>query len=136
MRLKAALLMISLLAAGAVLAETGAKQTKMYKWTDENGTVHYSAKPEEQAAAEEVAILRGPKDVPPVVEDTAPDPAMMVRCEQLRTNLRALESDRTDLQIEESGKLRPLTAEEREPQLASTRAALERCKDIPPPKKK
>lgn len=135
MRWKVALLMFSLLAAGAALAESATKQTKMYKWTDENGTVHYSAKPEEQAAAEEVPILRGPKDVPPVVEPEAPDPAMMVRCEQLRSNLKALESDRTDLEIEENGKLRPLTADEREPQLASTRAALERCKDIPPPKK-
>ena len=61
MRLKTALLMISLLAAGTVLAESGDKQTKMYKWTDENGTVHYSATPQDAVAAEEVAIRSGPR---------------------------------------------------------------------------
>lgn len=135
MRLKAALLMISLLAAGAVLAETGAKQTKMYKWTDENGTVHYSAKPEEQVAAEEVAILRGPKTPAVAAVATVPDPEAVARCEQMRSNLRLLESEATELQIEDNGKIRPMSPEEREPQLKATRAALERCKDVPPPTK-
>ncbi len=134
MRSKLALLMISLLAAGTVLAESGNKPAKMYKWTDENGTVHYSATPEEKAAAEEVAIRSGPRAPEAAVAPEAPDPAMVVRCEQLRSNLKALESDLTDLEIEENGKIRPMTPEERAPQLTSTRAALERCKDVPPPK--
>lgn len=136
MGLKTALLMILLLTGGAVLAESGAKPTKMYKWTDENGTVHYSATPEEKVATEEVAIHSGPKvTTVTAVPGEAPDPAMVVRCEQLRGNLKALESDSSDLQIEENGKIRPMTAEERAPQLAATRAALDRCKDVPPPTK-
>ena len=133
MRLKTALLMISLLAAGNVLAESGDKQTKMYKWTDENGTVHYSATPQDAAAAEEIAIRSGPKTPDVAAVAAVPDPETVARCEQLRSNLRLLESEATELQIEDNGKIRPMSPEEREPQLKSTRAALARCKDVPRP---
>jgi hypothetical protein len=133
MRLKTALLMISLLAAGSVMAQSDSKPAKMYKWTDENGTVHYSATPQESVPAEEVAIRSGPRTPAVAAVAAAPDPEAVARCEQMRSNLRLLESAATELQIEDNGKIRPMSAEEREPQLKATRAALERCKDVPPP---
>jgi hypothetical protein len=135
MRLITAFLMISLALCTSLLMaqQASAKDAKMYKWTDENGTVHYSATPQDAVPAEEVAIRSGPKTPAVAAVAAAPDPEAVARCEQMRNNLRLLESDATELQIEDNGKIRPMTAEEREPQLKATRAALERCKDVPPP---
>jgi hypothetical protein len=136
MRLMTAFLSIFLALCIGLLTtqQASAKDAKMYKWVDENGTVHYSTNPEDAAAAaEEVKLRRGPSapaagPVTPVV-----DPEKVKRCEQLRKNLELLESDTADLEISENGKVRPMTPEERAPQLAATRAALEGCDAVPAP---
>lgn len=137
MRLNTAFLMISLALCGAVLAssDASAKDAKMYKWVDENGTVHYSTNPADAEAAQEIQLRKGPST--PAVGPVAPvaDPEQVKRCEQLRKNLELLESDASDLEISEDGKLRPMTAEERAPQLEATRAALGRCESVPAPPK-
>lgn len=119
----------------ALSQQTSSKDAKMYKWVDENGTVHYSTSPEDAAAAQEVQLRRGPSS--PAVGPVTPlaDPEEIKRCEQLRKNLALLEGDTADLEISENGKLRPMTAEERAPQLAATRTALERCESVPAPPK-
>lgn len=139
MRLSTVFLMISLALCGGVVAAqdtpTPAKPTKMYKWTDENGTVHYSSEAADATAAQEVQLRRGPATPPVGPVAAVADPEQVKRCEQLRKNLDLLESDASDLQIEDNGKLRPLTAEERAPQLKSTREAWDRCKSVPVPPK-
>jgi hypothetical protein len=109
------------------LAEPAGKPGKMYKWVDENGVVHYSEKPVDDAAAEEVAIRPGPVLPPADKSGPAPDPALVARCIQYRENVRLLESGSTDIQITENGMSRPLTEAERQPQLDAARAALKDC---------
>jgi hypothetical protein len=119
----------------AVSPEASAKDAKMYKWVDENGTVHYSTNPEDAQAAQEIQLRKGPSKPPVGPVTPVADPEQVKRCEQLRKNLELLESDTADLEISEDGKLRPMTAEERAPQLEATRAALERCELVPAPPK-
>lgn len=137
MRLITALLTLSLALYGglAMSQQAPVKDAKMYKWVDENGTVYYSTSPEDAAAAQEVQLRRGPSA--PAAGPVTPlaDPEEVKRCEQLRKNLALLESDTANLEISEGGKVRPMTAEERAPQLASTRTALERCATVPAPPK-
>ena len=115
------------------LAEPAGKPGKMYKWVDENGVVHYSEKPVEDQAAEEVAIRPGPVLPPPEKDGPAPDPAMVARCIQFRENVRLLESGSKDIQISENGVTRPLTDAERQPQIDAARAALKGCPEPEPP---
>lgn len=108
------------------------KPPKMYKWTDADGTVHYSAKPPEEGETQEVQLRRGPTLEPaPAAAAGAPDAAKVARCSQLRENLRLLESNSPDLQIAENGLTRPLKAEERALQTEATRKALEDCASVP-----
>lgn len=125
-------LLIALALSGAVAAQQAGKQTKMYKWTDENGTVHYSEKPVDEAKAEEVPIRSGPS-VEAAAAAPAANPAEVARCAQLKENLRLLESNASDLQIADNGTTRPLTAEERQLQLDATKRALEGCVRVPAP---
>lgn len=113
--------------AQVTLAEPAGKPGKMYKWVDENGVVHYSEKPVEDAAAEEVAIRPGPVLPPAEKSGPAPDPAKVARCIQFRENVRLLESGSQDIRITENGMTRPLTEAERQPQLEAARAALRDC---------
>jgi hypothetical protein len=120
-------LVVSLgLSAAAMAQQTG--KTKMYKWTDENGTVHYSAKPDEQVQAEELEIRKGPEAPPanPVVTET--DPLEAARCAKIRESVRNLESGSDSLEIQaDDGSTRPMTAEERGPLLERYRAAQAEC---------
>jgi hypothetical protein len=134
MRLIIAFLTISMaLCSGlANSQEASTKDAKVYKWVDENGTVHYSTKPEDAAAAaEEVKLRRGPSAPEAGPVTPVADPEEVKRCEQLRKNLALLESDTANLEISENGKVRPMTDDERAPQLAATREALKRCDTVP-----
>lgn len=126
MRWTIAILVFSLGLAGAVnAADTG--KAKMYKWTDENGTVHYSAKPEEQVQAVELEIRKGPA-VAAGQPEVVVDPAEVARCNTIRESVRNLESGSDELQIQAAdGSTRPMTAEERGPLLAQYREALAKC---------
>ncbi|GMU43093.1 MAG: DUF4124 domain-containing protein [Xanthomonadales bacterium] len=108
------------------------KPSKMYKWTDADGTVHYSAKPPEEGQTQEVQLRRGPtlQSAPAATVD-APDANKLARCTQLRENLRLLEANSPDLQISENGLTRPLKTEERALQTEATRKALEDCAGVP-----
>ena len=55
------LLMMLFLCSPALAAD------KVYKWTDENGVVHYDAKPPEQAEAQTVDIRRAPPPPPATI---------------------------------------------------------------------
>lgn len=128
MRRTTILLLLSLvIGAQTMAAEPAGKTGKMYKWVDENGVVHYSATPVDDAPVEEVAIRRGPAPPEPAKDAPAADPTKVARCAQWRENLRLLESDSKDIQVTENGLSRPLTAAERQPQIDAARAALKDC---------
>ena len=109
MRWITAMVVVSLgLSAAAMAQQTG--KTKMYKWTDENGTVHYSAKPDEQVQAEELELRRGPRreaTQPEVVVDSKE----VARCQMIRDSVRNLEGGSDTLEIQaDDGSTRPMTA--------------------------
>lgn len=124
-----ALLTLIICAASAL----SAAEPKVYKWTDETGTVHFSTTQPDQNA-EEVRLQKAPKftpvDTPAASAATAEDDA--ARCAQHSANLKLLEAQGQALSIQDKGVLRALTAEEREQQLSAARAALERCAKTPP----
>ena len=133
MRWITAMVVVSLgLSAAAMAQQTG--KTKMYKWTDENGTVHYSAKPDEQVQAEELELRRGPRR-----EATQPEAVVdskeVARCQMIRDSVRNLEGGSDTLEIQaDDGSTRPMTAEERGPLLERYRAAQAECdKSAAPP---
>lgn len=126
MRATTALLLTTLLLGGAVAAQEDYERkppTKLYKWTDADGVVHYSATPVEEANVSVIEIRRGPK-APPVASAPVRAP---LSCTQLRENVRLLEGDSQFLQVIEDGVPRRLTEEERLPQLEAAKAALEDC---------
>lgn len=135
MRLISAFLMIVLPLCSVLLVSpvASAKDAKMYKWTDDNGTVHYSTNPEDAQVAQEIQLRRGPIAPPPEAVTAAVSPEEVKRCAQLRKNLEILESNIADLQISEGGKVRAMTAAEREPQLKATRDAVKDCEAVPAP---
>lgn len=126
MRWTTAVLVISLGLCGAAVA-TAAGSDKVYKWVDENGTVHYSAKPEEQVNAEEVDIRKGP-EAPPPVTATVQNADEVARCAQIRESVRNLLSDTANLEIQDAdGSTRAMTDEERAPLLEKYKAAMAEC---------
>lgn len=132
MRILAAMV-LALFAAGAV-AQNAKKEDaaagKVYKWTDENGTVHFSPKPPESNQAEEVKLRAAPP-APPVAAETKGEQTRAEqnaqRCKQHEANLKLLQEQPT-LSIEENGEKRIMTSEERDQQIRIARAALEQCK--------
>ncbi len=121
-------LLLTVFAAGSLIAA----EPKVYKWTDENGTVHFSAEPPAAAAAEEVKLDKGPTVVPPPAATIAETPAPATpdenakRCEQHRANLKLLEGS-GPLTIDDKGTMRELSAKERADQVDAARRALSQC---------
>lgn len=128
MRIRLALCLLLLMWAGLASA---AAPAKVYKWTDANGTVHFSPTPPDEAA-QEVKLQKAPKAAPAAAPEVVATPTTAERCAQHRDNLKLLEAEGKTLSIEVDGKLRPLNAEEREEQLAAARAALALCEQAPP----
>ncbi len=126
MRWMTVCLVVSLGLSAAAMAQQTSK-TKMYKWTDENGTVHYSAKPDEQVQAEELKLRRGPAQEAAQPEAVV-DPKEVARCQTIRESVRNLEGGSDNLEIQaDDGSTRPMTAEERGPLLARYREAQAEC---------
>jgi len=128
-------------AAASATAET------IYKWVDEEGVVHYSARPpegvdfvemgieleEEQAPApapdtQEAADANRPGEPPeqPEMTETEPDPEMVAeRCRQARSNLENL-LRRPNITIRgEDGEQRIIDDEERERIIEETQAFID-----------
>jgi len=127
-------LVLSVFAAGSLIAA----EPKVYKWTDDDGTIHFSAEPPAAAAAEEVKLDKPPTVVPPeattIAQTQAPATAEenAKRCEQHRANLKLLENPATPLSIDDNGTMRELTAKERIEQVEAARRALGQCEAAAP----
>jgi len=132
-RVTGCLIVLATLFAGAVHAA----DPKVYKWTDENGTVHFSAEPP-AAGAEEVTLDKGPTVTPPpapaiaatVPPQTAEENAK--RCDQHRDNLKLLEDLGQPLALNDNGTMRPINAAERAEQIQAARDALTQCEAAAP----
>ncbi len=107
-----------------------AADPKVYKWTDENGTVHFSAEPP-AAGAEEVPLDKAPAPPPAApVDAAAPAPTAdenTKRCEDHRYNLKLLENLGQPIAIDDAGTMRALDATERAKQIDIARVALKEC---------
>lgn len=140
-----------LIATLGILAGTVQATDEIYKWVDEDGVTHYSARPPEgveyqrmttdadRATARTGASStregerpeeddRATGDLPQLAEIAAeePDPELVAeRCEQARNNLNWL-TQRTRISVEgEDGELRRLSEEERQAQIQENQAFID-----------
>jgi hypothetical protein len=128
---KAAVLLVVLLLASAGQLHAA---DKVYKWTDENGVVHYSATPpdESEAEAEPVEIRRGPPPPPATVgADIVPDEDGLraAECTRSRGKMKVLlDNEVVELELLDGTRQR-LTADEKALQIQQTQAEIDRwCK--------
>jgi hypothetical protein len=142
-RLTAAL-SVTVLVAALSSAPDAPAQENVYKWTDAEGTVHYTARPPEGVEYEIVDIAQQTRrsgstppaeesdsdsessaSIPPEQPDMAaegPDPEMVAeRCEQARRNIENLTTRSNVLIAGEDGERRQITNEEREQMLQDAR---------------
>jgi hypothetical protein len=128
---KSAVLIAVLLLAGMAQALAA---DKVYKWTDDNGVVHYSATPPEETQAEAVDIRRGPTPPPASVEarvGSSEADLRAVNCVSSRARLQVL-LDNQLVEIEQvDGTRTQLSAEERTAEI--TRAEAEVARWCAPP---
>lgn len=135
----------ALFAASLLLAAAGA-QAQVYKWTDSQGRVHYSAQPPPNSQATEIHIRPAPStthqesqapesaQTDPTVEtdendamDAARKAAYQRNCEIARQNLTTLE-DPSIRRFREEGQAEAVyyTDEERHERIEQARALIER----------
>ncbi len=102
---------------------------KIYKWTDDNGVVHYSATPPDQIEAEPVDIRRGPPPPPATVDaDLVPneDNLRSAECTRSRGRLQVLLNNQL-IEIEQiDGTRKQLNADERTAEISRVQAEVDR----------
>ena len=125
-------------------------QDAIYKWVDEDGVTHFSARPPEGVEYESIDTLsdvvrrvrpqtvgetedlgdddtpRGPLPDLPTIEVEEPDPAMVAeRCEQARSNLSWM-TQQVHLSTQgEDGELRRISEDERQRMIEETQAFID-----------
>lgn len=125
----------SLAMAGSLLAA----DPKVYKWVDENGTVHFSPTPPD-GGAEEVKLQRQPgqsadadadSDAPaPATDEPEEEDEDTRHCRAHRDNLQMMENRGRRVVIEDAGAMREMTEQEREAQIQSARENLKICEAL------
>ena len=124
-----------LISAGSVLAQS----QPVYKWTDENGVVHFSEAPpsSDSSAVERMEMTRTPdpiteaSDVDGVegVDSTARDEAIAVNiaeeCTKARRNLQVLNTYNNINDFDEQGNATQLTEAQKQARLQSTQTYIE-----------
>ena len=146
-KLIASVLIVAALAGLSPLPDAMAQQETIYKWVDEEGVVHYTARPPEDVEYEIVGLQtreRGESEtsageteettdesegIPPAQPEMAasePDPELVAaRCKQARSNVENLTQRANVLVRGEDGEQRQITDEERERMLEEARAFIE-----------
>jgi hypothetical protein len=118
----------------ALLASTPLYAAKLYKWTDEEGNVHYSQKPASATGTEEV-IHAQPEEVEEAVEETAPievpvpvdTEAAQKQAERCQSLLRDLEIYQSSEQVTDSeGNVIEISPEMRDAKLKEINEELDR----------
>lgn len=147
-RVTAVIALAALLAALTAQPQAVAQET-IYKWMDEEGVVHYTARPPEGIDYEVVDVRNSDQSgdqssgaegesgddgasassVPPEQPEMAasePDPEMVAeRCEQARRNVENLTQRSNVLIAGDDGERRQITDEERETMLEDARAFMD-----------
>lgn len=131
--------LLSVVLACAVASGAMAKD-KFYRWTDENGVVHYSATPPDGVASAELTVSGQPKgdSVEPAEGPTEEDlkaedakkldAANAAVCDRARASLRVLEYEPTVVRIDRrTGEKRTLSASEYEAAVADARDEVRRA---------
>lgn len=129
------LLILSLALAAPLSFAQDAKPGKIYKWTDENGVVHYGGQPPEQGEAQEVRVRAEPvaptpSDVAAADPQKAPD--ANDPCARARANLRLLQNEDEPVAIRDGTQIREITPAERKDQLTVAQITLQRCEEENP----
>ncbi len=105
---------------------TQAFASEVYRWVDEKGVAHYADMPPSGIKYERVNVRSGStetistaqtSDDASAAEADSPAARRAQRCQTARQSLAALQSN-LEVSAEFDGKVRPLTAEEREQQVA------------------
>lgn len=125
------LLILSLALTAPLSFAEQAQSGKIYKWTDENGVVHFGNRPPEQGQADEVKVRAEPAAAAPAADDAkASAPAATAAddpCARARANLRLLQNEDEPVAIRDGKEVREITAAERKDQLAVAQMMIERC---------
>lgn len=126
-RLYSLLLLVALFGSTAVYAE------KLYKWTDEEGNVHYSQKPQNDVGSEEVIqgmppkVEEEPQDTTPVEvplpEDIEASQLLADKCQGLYHELELYE-DKQPISDSE-GNVMVISEEQREAKIFEIKATLD-----------
>jgi hypothetical protein len=107
---------------------------KIYKWTDDNGVVHYSATPPEGPESEAVSIRPGPPPPPAAVEAQVGSSEADLRaanCVSSRARLQVL-LDNQLVEIEQvDGTRTQLSADERTAEITRSEAEVDRWCSAP-----
>ena len=130
-------------AAGLSLLLSTAVQAGMYKWTDEQGNVHYSQRPPKGQQYEKMKVQKSPPPSTPATKPTyggqsspSEDPGSKAVADEVaknqeirRKNCEAAKNNLKTFQIyrrvkDESGKIRAVTDQERETQIQRSKEAI------------
>lgn len=115
-------LALALGVAGNALAQTGGA-TKVYKWTDKDGRVHYSSQAPPDANAEELKVRAAaatPTEPKPEDAEAKPDPeaerkaGFKRNCETARANLAQFQQPGQLMNQSADGKMTPVSDSERQ----------------------
>lgn len=113
---------LSLAMAGSALAQSGGA-TKVYKWTDPNGRVHYSSTPPPEGEAKELKVRSAPATpVAAKAEDAEakPDPeaerqeGFKRNCEAARANLAQFQQQGQLMTQKPDGTMTPVSDAEKQ----------------------
>lgn len=109
-------------------------QDKVYKWTDEQGVVHYGTQPPDQGA-EEVKLAKSFAETQPPAEKAEAGTASAGAsseddpCAGLRNSLATLENTTQAVAIQDGDQIRPINEAERRDQITVTRIKFEECEE-------
>ena len=115
-------LVLALGVAGSALAQTGGA-TKVYKWTDKDGRVHYSSTPPPEGEVKELKVRSAPAtpvDAKPEDADAKPDPeaerkeGFKRNCETARSNLAQFQQQGQLMTQKPDGTMTPVSDTEKQ----------------------
>lgn len=125
MRMRRLLVLVLALVAGSALAQGGA--TKVYKWTDKDGRVHYSQTPPPEGEVKELKVRSAPAtpvDAKPEDADAKPDPeaerkaGFKRNCETARSNLAQFQQQGQLMTQQPDGTMTPVSNTEKQAGMA------------------
>lgn len=126
MRTLLLLLLLPAIALPAAAADT------LYRWTDEDGVVHYTDTPPSGDDYDTRTIVADPPPPPPAPAQTPEQLAQAERCERLQANLATLQdNEQVRMDLDGDGESEPLSPEQRQQQVERTTNQIARLCTVP-----